>query len=114
MENVCHNSIEYSIFSVENPHLSAKLPYKIQNGCNFGLVAMKLFSFYSLVCLLQCVSISNCHIYLKEGGGLTNFKKSPFQIVTIGMGREGLKANLDIVMKYVVFFFEGVPNNLKK
>ena len=51
----------------------------------------------------------NCHIYPKEGGGLTNFKKSLFQIVTIGMGREGPRAKLDIVTKYSGFFFEGVP-----
>ena len=51
------------------------------------------------------VSTPKMSHFSKEGGGLRISKMSPFKIVTIGMGREGLRANLDTVTKYSDFFF---------
>ena len=63
----------FNIFSGK-PLCFCKAPIQmIQNGCNFGFVAMKLVSFYSLVWLLLCVSISKLSHLSQGGRGSENF-----------------------------------------
>ena len=50
-----------------------------------------------------------CHYFSKEGGGLRGTTLSLWHFVTISLGRVGVKAIMDNVTKYDVFFFEGVP-----
>ena len=55
---------------------------------------------------MQSISIQVSSHLPQEGGGQKYFKISPFQIVTIGVWREGLQANLDNVTKYPGFFLK--------
>ena len=51
-----------------------------------------------------------CHYFTRGGRGLERTTLSLCHFVTIGLGGGGVKANLDNVTKYeVFFFFEGFP-----
>ena len=55
-----------------------------------------------------------CHYFSREGGGLGGTTLSLWHFVTISLGRVGVKAIMDNVTKYDVFFFEGVPDCFKE
>ena len=110
--NVCVTSQMNNYVLTDKPMWFCKITMKmILNGCDLGFVDMIRILFYLMVREILSVLFPNCHIFLKEGGGLRLQKISPFQIVTNRLGREGLRANAGSVMKYVVFFLKASLNH---
>ena len=57
-----------------------------------------------------------CHYFSREGGGFGGTTLSLWHFVTIGLGRVGVKAIMDNVTKYDVFFLKAslsLGNQLK-
>ena len=54
-----------------------------------------------------------CHYFSREGGGLGGTTLSLWHFVTISLGRVGVKAIMDNVTKYDVFF-EDVPKSTQE
>ena len=54
-----------------------------------------------------------CHYFSREGGGLGGTTLSLWHYVTISLGRVGVKAIMDNVTKYDVFFLKASLNHYK-
>ena len=89
--------------------------YHGPNPMRVGYPGVKHFNYEILNAVKKCLSQDHhllgpgCHYFSREGGGLGGTTLSLWHFVTISLGRVGVKAIMDNVTKYEVFFFEGVP-----